>query len=120
MSKDWKIVDKYIFKEDDKKFSLMSYVTWELKDKKAYVPALHNIYKDKFSKEDIENISKKMFPRANDINFYKSIMLLSSFIGECLDIYDENGESIYINLKSNEGEELIPEKLLLIAKKYNL
>ena len=120
MNNKWKVVDKYIFREDEEKFSLMSYVTWELQDNKVYVPALHKIYKDKFSKEDIEKISKQMFPRANDIDFYKSIMLLSSFIGECLDIYDKNRESVVINLQENEDVDLIPKKLLIIAKKYNL
>lgn len=120
MVKEWKKVENYIFREDEDKFSLMSYITWELKDKQVYLPALHHIYKDKFSKEDIENISKQMFPNNNDINFYKSIMLLSSFIGECLDIYDENNESVSFYLNEDEGNDLIPKKLLYIANKYNL
>ena len=117
MNKHWVTVGNYIFKETDEKFSLISCIIWDIKGNKSYCPAIHTIYKDRYSKEDIVDLVKRVFSNKDDIDFYGGITLLSPFIGKCEDIYDNNGDSVSFNL--NEGD-ILTEKLLSIAKEFNL
>lgn len=117
MNKTWISVGNYIFKETEKKFSLISCIIWDIKGNKTYCPAIHNIYKDKYTKKDIMDLLRRVFPNKDNIDFYTGITLLSAFIGECKDICDDNGESISFNLNEND---ILTDKLLYIAKNFNL
>ena len=117
MNKNWISIGNYIFKETEDKFLLISCVTWNIEDNKIYCPTIHSIYKDKYTKKDIIDLVKKIFPCKENVDFYTGIVLLSPFIGECKDIYNDNNERLSFNLNKND---ILVEKLLSIAEEFNL
>lgn len=125
MNNVWKKEGKLFVKETSCEYMVVGYLifTHAKSEECVYKPVLHKISKEEYSKEVINKIAQEMFQDAcEEMPFAEKIVLLSAFIGECLDIEDRNGEAICFTFENNREAFYIEveEKIENIIKDLNL
>ena len=125
MINQWK-KDKGVFiKETNDEFIVVSCLTFvgAENNEHIYGPTLHKISKLHYPISSINEITNSIFgDKAKDMSLAEKIMYLSTFIGSCEDIEDNNGERIWFTFDdSRQGSDIeIEEKLISIIKELNL
>ena len=118
MINQWK-KDKGVFiKETNNEFIVVSCLTFVGAENNE-----HKINKLHYPISSIDEITNSVFgDKAKDMSLGEKIMYLSTFIGSCEDIEDNNGERIWFTFDdSRQGSDIeIEEKLFSIIKGLNL
>lgn len=121
MNEKWIKKGDYIYKETEAEYKVVSCMIWcNSKDGEIYLPAIHSINKSDFPKSKINEIIKNTFPQHEEIDFCKSIVLLSPFIGTCEDIVDKNDNRVSFKKDDSDSTDYVINKLLSIAEDLNL